>query len=33
VDTLHWRHAWVVAGLIWAGALRPSAARAPRIHW
>lgn len=33
VDTLHWRHAWLVAGLIWAGALRPSAARAPRIHW
>lgn len=21
VDTLHWRHLWVVAGLIWAGAL------------
>jgi O-antigen ligase len=23
VDTLHWRHLWVVAGLIWAGASRP----------
>ena len=21
VDTLHWRHLWVVAGLIWAGAM------------
>ncbi len=24
VDTLHWRHAWLVAGLIWAGAMRSS---------
>jgi O-antigen ligase len=24
VDTLHWRHLWVVAGLIWAAASRPS---------
>lgn len=22
VDTLHWRHLWLVAGLIWAGAVR-----------
>ena len=21
VDTLHWRHLWIVAGLIWAGAV------------
>ena len=25
VDTLHWRHLWLVAGLIWAGAMRSSA--------
>lgn len=25
VDTLHWRHLWVVAALIWAGAMRRSA--------
>jgi O-antigen ligase len=24
VDTLHWRHLWLVAGLIWAGAMRKS---------
>jgi O-antigen ligase len=23
VDTLHWRHLWFVAGLIWAGAMTP----------
>jgi O-antigen ligase len=23
VDTLHWRHLWLVAGLIWAGTVRP----------
>jgi O-antigen ligase len=23
VDTLHWRHLWFVAALIWAGAMRP----------
>jgi O-antigen ligase len=23
VDTLHWRHLWVVAALVWAGAMRP----------
>jgi O-antigen ligase len=22
VDTIHWRHVWLVAGLIWAGAMR-----------
>jgi hypothetical protein len=22
VDTLHWRHLWLVAALIWAGAMR-----------
>ena len=22
IDTLHWRHLWLVAGLIWAGAMR-----------
>jgi hypothetical protein len=22
IDTLHWRHLWLVAGLIWAGASR-----------
>jgi O-antigen ligase len=25
VDTLHWRHLWLVIGLIWAGAMRPPA--------
>jgi O-antigen ligase len=31
VDTLHWRHFWLVAGLVWAGAMRADyqAARAP----
>jgi hypothetical protein len=23
VDTLHWRHLWLVAALIWAGTMRP----------
>jgi O-antigen ligase len=23
VDTLHWRHLWIVAALIWAGTMRP----------
>jgi O-antigen ligase len=27
VDTLHWRHLWLVAALIWAGAARRPAAR------
>jgi O-antigen ligase len=28
IDTLHWRHLWIVAALVWAGALRrPPAAR------
>jgi O-antigen ligase len=25
IDTLHWRHLWVVAALVWAGAMRPRA--------
>jgi O-antigen ligase len=29
VDTLHWRHTWLVLGLIWAGAMRPAAADSP----
>jgi O-antigen ligase len=29
VDTLHWRHLWLVAALIWAGALRRSPATRP----
>lgn len=28
VDTLHWRHLWFVAPLIWVGAMRPVADRA-----
>jgi O-antigen ligase len=28
VDTLHWRHLWVVAALIWTGAARSARARA-----
>ena len=28
VDTLHWRHLWLVAALIWAGAIRGGAIRA-----
>lgn len=24
VDTLHWRHLWVVAAIVWAGAMRPA---------
>jgi O-antigen ligase len=28
IDTLHWRHLWLVAGLIWAGAMLGSRARA-----
>jgi O-antigen ligase len=27
VDTLHWRHVWLVAALIWVGAMRPGAAQ------
>lgn len=34
VDTLHWRHLWLIAALIWAGAVRsrssPAARRRPR---
>jgi O-antigen ligase len=25
VDTLHWRHLWLIAGLIWAAAMAPAA--------
>ena len=34
VDTLHWRHLWILAGLIWAGALLPAGAtlRRPRAR-
>jgi O-antigen ligase len=28
VDTLHWRHLWILAGLIWAGSMLPPAAAA-----
>ena len=24
VDTLHWRHVWVVAAMIWAASMRPA---------
>ena len=26
IDTLHWRHLWVIAALVWAGAMRPQPA-------
>ena len=29
VDTLHWRHLWLVAGLIWAGGMRAYRSRTP----
>ena len=29
VDTLHWRHLWLVAGLIWAAAFAPAASAGP----
>jgi O-antigen ligase len=29
IDTLHWRHLWLVAGLIWAGAARRVTAGSP----
>lgn len=32
VDTLHWRHLWMVAGLIWAGAMRSNSAGAIRPY-
>jgi hypothetical protein len=28
VDTLHWRHLWFVAALVWVGAMRPQPATA-----
>jgi O-antigen ligase len=33
IDTLHWRHFWFLAALIWAGAARPVAARPPGQAW
>jgi O-Antigen ligase len=32
VDTLHWRHMWVVAALIWASTARDAATRAAPAH-
>jgi O-antigen ligase len=31
VDTLHWRHLWIVAALIWAGTMRRATAADPRV--
>jgi O-antigen ligase len=31
VDTLHWRHVWLVAALIWAGCMHTRVARAPEL--
>jgi O-antigen ligase len=31
VDTLHWRHLWVVAALIWAGAARSQTTRPGQV--
>ena len=34
IDTLHWRHLWLLAGLIWAGtAARPASALSSRREW
>jgi O-antigen ligase len=33
IDTLHWRHFWLLAALIWSGAARPVAAPAQRQPW
>jgi len=33
IDTLHWRHVWFLAALIWAGAARPVAERANGQTW
>jgi hypothetical protein len=30
IDTLHWRHFWLLAALIWAGSTRPFAGGGPR---
>jgi hypothetical protein len=30
IDTLHWRHFWLIAALIWAGTTRPFAGRGPK---
>jgi hypothetical protein len=32
VDTVHWRHFWLVAGLIWAGTMRPVRRRTERMR-
>jgi O-antigen ligase len=32
VDTVHWRHLWFVAALIWVGAMRPASPRGRREH-
>ena len=32
IDTLHWRHLWLVAGLIWAGSTRSAIARSRPGH-
>jgi O-antigen ligase len=31
IDTLHWRHLWVLAALIWAGAMRPGYVAGTRV--
>jgi len=33
IDTLHWRHVWFLAALIWAGAARPVTDRANGQTW
>jgi hypothetical protein len=32
VDTLHWRHLWLIAALIWVGAMRPDGAGQPALR-
>jgi hypothetical protein len=32
VDTLHWRHVWIVAGLIWAGSARRGSLRSRSVR-
>jgi O-Antigen ligase len=33
IDTLHWRHLWLLAALIWAGTTRPRTAGQPGQAW
>ncbi len=33
IDTLHWRHLWFLAALIWAGSTRPATVRPPGQTW